>query len=221
MSDSDAVDRPSPTPGWYRQGAVLRWWDGTRWSDATRPLPTEGQPAAALADASAPPRKRRTVLAYIAVAVVAFIFGVAVGGVDSGPDQETAAPAATPTPSPTPTPTPTPSPTVPPQIATLKSTLAAKEKQLDQRETALETKESTLGTRAAKLKNRLADVKAREKAVEEAEDSQDSPDAGGGMDPIFDTCGEANDNGYGPYSSGEPEYPHYDDRDNDGVVCET
>lgn len=40
-------------------------------------------------------------------------------------------------------------------------------------------------------------------------------------DPQFGTCGEANDNGYGPYTSGvDPEYDWYDDRDDDGVVCE-
>jgi hypothetical protein len=41
-------------------------------------------------------------------------------------------------------------------------------------------------------------------------------------DPQFGTCGEANDNGYGPYRSGvDPEYDWYDDRDDDGVVCES
>jgi hypothetical protein len=40
-------------------------------------------------------------------------------------------------------------------------------------------------------------------------------------DPRFDTCGAANAAGYGNYRSGEdPEYEWYDDRDNDGVVCE-
>lgn len=40
-------------------------------------------------------------------------------------------------------------------------------------------------------------------------------------DPLFDTCGEANDHGYGNYFEGQdPEYDHYDDRDGDGVVCE-
>lgn len=41
-------------------------------------------------------------------------------------------------------------------------------------------------------------------------------------DPQFDTCKEANANGYGPYVEGEdPEYDWYQDRDGDGVVCET
>jgi hypothetical protein len=40
-------------------------------------------------------------------------------------------------------------------------------------------------------------------------------------DPRFDTCGAANAAGYGNYRRGsDPEYEWYDDRDNDGVVCE-
>ncbi|MGJ9412568.1 excalibur calcium-binding domain-containing protein [Aeromicrobium sp. CF4.19] len=40
-------------------------------------------------------------------------------------------------------------------------------------------------------------------------------------DPQFDTCGAANAAGYGNYREGaDPEYDWYQDRDNDGVVCE-
>lgn len=46
-------------------------------------------------------------------------------------------------------------------------------------------------------------------------------DSGGQLDPRFDTCGEANAAGYGPYSRGQdPEYRWYIDRDSDGVACE-
>lgn len=41
------------------------------------------------------------------------------------------------------------------------------------------------------------------------------------LDPMFGTCGEANDAGYGPYVAGKNlEYDWYQDRDNDGIVCE-
>jgi hypothetical protein len=41
------------------------------------------------------------------------------------------------------------------------------------------------------------------------------------QDPRFNTCKEAKANGYGSYRQGvDPEYAWYDDRDNDGVVCE-
>ena len=47
------------------------------------------------------------------------------------------------------------------------------------------------------------------------------PDADGALDPRFDTCGEANAAGYGPYVRGQdPEYDWYIDRDRDGVACE-
>lgn len=47
------------------------------------------------------------------------------------------------------------------------------------------------------------------------------PGAGGVLDPRFDTCGEANAAGFGPYVRGEdPEYDWYIDRDRDGVACE-
>jgi Excalibur calcium-binding domain len=40
-------------------------------------------------------------------------------------------------------------------------------------------------------------------------------------DPRFDTCKEAKANGYGPYFQGtDTEYGWYQDRDNDGIVCE-
>lgn len=214
MGERDATGRPLPGPGWYRQGDLLRWWDGGEWSGATRPLPaapTRGRPAG-------------QVLALLGVAALAFVVGVVVGTAAGDAEGDSAAPATstpTPTPSPTAATTATPTPTEPPQIASLKSSLAAQEKALDKREAALDSQGAKLEQRAAKLKARLAKVKAREEAVESAEDSQESADPEGGMDPIFDTCGEANANGYGPYSRGEPEYPFYDDRDNDGLVCET
>jgi hypothetical protein len=55
-----------------------------------------------------------------------------------------------------------------------------------------------------------------------------APGAGGGgagggkaTDPRFDTCRAATAAGFGPYVSGrDPEYGWYQDRDDDGVVCE-
>ena len=52
-----------------------------------------------------------------------------------------------------------------------------------------------------------------------------TPSTGGGTgsttDPRFDYCYNAQAAGYGPYVQGrDPEYAWYDDRDNDGVVCE-
>jgi len=48
-----------------------------------------------------------------------------------------------------------------------------------------------------------------------------STGSSGGSDPLFGTCGEANDHGYGPYQEGvDSEYSNYQDRDGDGLVCE-
>ncbi len=42
-----------------------------------------------------------------------------------------------------------------------------------------------------------------------------------GTDPRFGTCAEAQQNGNTPYERGvDPEYEFYDDRDDDGIVCE-
>lgn len=42
-----------------------------------------------------------------------------------------------------------------------------------------------------------------------------------GTDPRYSTCTEAKSHGLGPYYQGrDPEYYWYDDRDNDGIVCE-
>lgn len=52
----------------------------------------------------------------------------------------------------------------------------------------------------------------------DAEQPSPTPSA----DPRYDTCGEANEAGYGPYRrDDDPEYGWYQDRDGDGVVCET
>jgi hypothetical protein len=47
------------------------------------------------------------------------------------------------------------------------------------------------------------------------------PLTGGGTDPRYGTCREANAHGFGPYRQGvDPEYEWYRDRDHDGLVCE-
>jgi hypothetical protein len=58
--------------------------------------------------------------------------------------------------------------------------------------------------------------------VEVPAPSAPAPEPPASTDPRFDTCGAANDAGYGPYQAGlDPEYDWYDDRDGDGLVCET
>jgi hypothetical protein len=50
---------------------------------------------------------------------------------------------------------------------------------------------------------------------------RDASSSSGRTDPQFRTCGDAIDAGYGPYrQSSDPEYDWYQDRDDDGLVCE-
>lgn len=57
--------------------------------------------------------------------------------------------------------------------------------------------------------------------IQPAIDLPTNPPADAATDPRFDTCREANASGYGDYVRGDdPEYDYYDDRDNDGIVCE-
>lgn len=78
----------------------------------------------------------------------------------------------------------------------------------------------------AKAEQKRVVAAAVAKAKAEAAASQPSPpetsaSSGGGTDPQFSYCYEANDAGYGDYQQGvDPEYDWYDDNDNDGFVCE-
>ncbi|MEW2355956.1 excalibur calcium-binding domain-containing protein [Spirillospora sp. NPDC029432] len=63
------------------------------------------------------------------------------------------------------------------------------------------------------------DLPTEEFLSDEPSPLEPSPDET--TDPRFDTCAEANDEGYGPYYEGlDPEYEWYWDRDDDGIVCE-
>lgn len=52
--------------------------------------------------------------------------------------------------------------------------------------------------------------------------SSSPPSSSPALDPVFGTCREALENGYGPYARGvDPEYDWYVDRDGDGTACDT
>ncbi len=58
-------------------------------------------------------------------------------------------------------------------------------------------------------------------SVAVASSTPTTPPQSSGTDPRFDWCYQANAAGYGPYYRGaDPEYEWYQDRDNDGIVCE-
>lgn len=59
-------------------------------------------------------------------------------------------------------------------------------------------------------------------ACESSGDDEEPIEDDDGTDPRYKTCAAANDAGLGPYRRGvDPEYEWYQDRDGDGVVCET
>ncbi|XVV16380.1 excalibur calcium-binding domain-containing protein [Actinoplanes sp. CA-131856] len=80
-----------------------------------------------------------------------------------------------------------------------------------------------------KALDRDGDGVACERSGDDEEPPADDPpaddpgddDSGGGTDPRYSSCTKAKADGYGPYYKGQdPEYDWYQDRDNDGVVCE-
>lgn len=46
---------------------------------------------------------------------------------------------------------------------------------------------------------------------------EEHPDS---IDPKFNTCKEAIEKGFGPYTKDDPEFSWYRDPDKDGIVCE-
>ena len=77
-------------------------------------------------------------------------------------------------------------------------------------------------TRAeARTDTAAAIANARTAALAQAPAPAQVGGSGGGTDPNFDYCYQANAAGYGPYFEGQdPEYQWYDDADHDGEVCE-
>lgn len=76
----------SQTPaGWYKQGDVMRYWDGGAWTEHTQPLTPPAQPSFPMPDAQRRPvkKKRRWPLVLLAGVGVLLIVGV-VGAALSG-----------------------------------------------------------------------------------------------------------------------------------------
>ena len=106
----------TPPPGWYPNGPVLRWWDGTAWTDRTAPLP-DAAPAGTSVPGDTPPAetpaRKPWYLRWWALAlgalVVLIVLVAALGGGDD--------PTATTTDEPTTETTPEPAPAEPTEEA--------------------------------------------------------------------------------------------------------
>ncbi|MFE7423157.1 DUF2510 domain-containing protein [Rhodococcus sp. NPDC057529] len=117
---------PTPPPGWHQDPAdanLLRYWDGTQWTEQTQPKPSQ----------TLPPRKKggvgKVLLILAAVLVVMGILGAIFGGGDRKDDKPAAAAATTATTTQATTTRPTttsaaPSSTTPPAAAAPTTTQA-------------------------------------------------------------------------------------------------
>lgn len=213
-------------PGWYpQQDGTQRYWDGTAWTNhieetAVIPAYVPPSPEPSGAEKSAW-FKTRT-----AIGVGALLIGVGIGGSMAGEDTSQADDLSK-------------------SVASLKATneeLEADVEELSNREPGIsqdevdqqisdavkqaeaeaEAKRKESVAKAVAAERRKADARV---AAAEEESSDDEPlgitGGTGGTDPRFDTCGDAKAAGYGSYQEGvDPEYDWYQDRDNDGVVCE-
>ena len=47
MANGEANGSQAPSPGWFQNGGVLRYWDGTQWTEQTAPLPPTNMPPSA------------------------------------------------------------------------------------------------------------------------------------------------------------------------------
>lgn len=110
----------------------------------------------------------------------------------------------------------------PTKSVTAQADSAAEAERTKDAEAAAAAKKKAAAALAFKKKQAAAKARAvrgaKAKAAAAAKRRQAA--AAAQTDPQFGTCGEANDAGYGDYSSSDPEYAWYDDRDSDGMVCE-
>jgi len=168
------------------------------------------------------------VIAVVLLCVCGFIVN-AIGGDDEGEGGDagtpvgaqvspTASPSRTPSASASPSPSPSPTkkkpppPPTDPEFGTCKEALAAGYGPYEQGE----------DPEYDWYRDADGDGVVCEPPRDDDDDDGGDPPADPGTDPRFDTCKAANAAGYGPYYEGQdPEYDWYQDRDGDGIVCET
>ncbi|MGO4255688.1 excalibur calcium-binding domain-containing protein [Marmoricola sp. RAF53] len=213
-------------PGWYPQpDGSQRYWDGQVWTEhVQQPTPV---PASATKTGATWWKSKPAI--GVGAGLFGLILGVGMGGSDTGDADALNTRIST----------------LSEQKADLKQEVASLEDDVAAKDNASQAAvddqvagavaEANAAAKAAQQRAVAAAVaKERKKADqrvaaarEEAAANQPRPltgggGGGGGTDPHFGTCGEANDNGYGPYTEGvDPEYDWYQDRDGDGVVCES
>lgn len=230
----------SASPGWYPQGdGSLRFWDGSAWTEHRASAAPPAQPTGPRRGPAAAERKSSWIKTRTAVGIgsglLGLFIGVGIGMSDTTTDDADALKTKIAT-------------LKDDNLALKQDVTEAKADVEDAQAVAIdpedvqaqiddavkEARAKAAYTQRKKdalaLKKAVAKEKAKNAAkirsltsqVSASSSSGSGSSSGGGVDPRFGTCGEANDNGYGPYRQGaDPEYDWYTDRDGDGVVCES
>jgi hypothetical protein len=216
-------------PGWYpQQDGTRRYWDGSVW--------TEHVQASASDPGTRPKTRFRWLKSRTAIGIGAGVLGLIIGAASAGSADTSGAQSSL----------AAKVSSLQKQNRTLEqhvdeladsatSQRAEAEDQVTQAvaDAVAEQQAAAETAQVAAVEAAVADAVAKERAkadarVQAAKEAAaaDAPkpvtaSGASSTDPRFDTCGEANDNGYGSYEQGvDPEYDWYDDRDHDGMVCE-
>ena len=189
MTDDDTI-----AEGWYTDAfGMIRWWDGTQWTEHVRRPGDETASTAVLAadrsdetphrtaprktdddDDDEPDHKRRLWLTATVVGLLAFFLGMSIGGYGS------------------------PDPAV---IDDATASSGATTEDLDRREAALESREGDLTSKQSDLDQREQDLEARARELEDSSSTGGSDSIGNG---VFEVGVDVQP---GQYASEGPEDP--------------
>ena len=193
MTDDDTI-----AEGWYTDAfGMIRWWDGTQWTDHVRRPGDEDATTAVLPaadhseaaprrterktdddhDDDEPDHKRRLWLTATVVGLLAFFLGMSIGGYGS------------------------PDPAV---IDDATASSGATTEDLDRREAELESREGDLTSKQNDLDQREQDLESRARELEDSPTSGGSDSIGNG---VFEVGADVQPGEYASQGPEDPELP--------------